>query len=199
MRHGRTALNDPKNPVVRGWRDEQLSPEGKLDVQLAANRLKQYDPKYIYHSDFMRDTQTAEIVASILNIPIETDFDSRTWDVGNYSGQPEGEANPPIIELYKRPWERPPGSSESFNDFSRRFVSFMERKLNYAASSDAMRPMLIVTHGRCVAVAQSHFTGENTWKCSMPLPAGYAVISVATDGAVRFEFAGKYEPVIEDV
>lgn len=199
MRHARTEGNDPKNPTVRGWKDSPLTSEGKIQAQLTANKLKSYEPKHIYHSDFMRDTQTAEILAAILNIPLETDFNSRTWDVGTYSGKPEDDVNPPIMEIYKHPWMTPPGSTESFNEFAGRFCEFMERKLRYAAMVEPARPVVIVTHGRCVAIAQSHFEGLNAWECSMPMPAQYATVTVELDGHLTMEFIGPREAVIADV
>lgn len=199
MRHAATALNDPKHPVVRGWKDQELAPEGCMQAQLTANKLRAYNPKCVYSSDFMRDTQTGQIVASILNIPLEADFDSRTWDVGVYSGMPESEANPPIIEIYKHPWMTPPGSTESFNDFSGRFIAFLERKLKYAAAVDTARPVVIVTHGRCVAIAQAHLQGLNAWECLMPMPAGFATITVNVDRTLQMDFITPTEPVIADV
>ena len=197
MRHGKTALNDPGKPKVRGWKDIELSDEGKRDAQMTANRIRFYNPKQIYHSDFMRDSQTAHEVARILNIPAEADFDARTWDVGTYSGKSEDEANPALIEMYKRAWVTPHGSSESFNDFSRRWLSFLENKLDFSAS--VSRPSLIVTHGRNIALSHAHFAGVNPWEALMPLPAGIAVIRIEPDKRLTIDVEEPREPVIADI
>jgi len=199
VRHGSTNLNDPRNPIVRGWEDIGLSPQGVIEAQLAAHKLRRYNPQYVYHSDFMRDSETAHIIAGCLNLPAEADFDARTWDVGSYSGQPEAMVEPAILQLYKRPWEMPPGSSESFNDFARRFIDFMEAKLELAAQVAAMRPVIIVTHGRCIALAQAHIEGKVPWECDMPMPAGFAVISVENDKALNIDIMGRRESVVDDV
>src|SRR5215471_12839026 len=92
VRHGQTRFNDPSNPIMRGWKDEPLDDEGRLNVQLLAQRLRKYSPQWVCSSDFMRDTETSNILASHLNVSgIETDFDARTWDVGALSGQPAKE------------------------------------------------------------------------------------------------------------
>lgn len=200
MRHGKTRFNDPANPIVRAWIDEPLSDEGRLDAQLLANKLAKYSPQYMYSSDFMRDTETSEILASRLNISgRETDFDARTWDLGAYSGRPAKEVNEAIKGLYDRPWEVPPGSSESFNDFSTRWTAFLEAKLDYACKIPAHRPPIIVTHGRNIALSQAHYDGIMFQDARMPFPAGFAVISVADDRSVEIDLKSPTESVVEDV
>ena len=197
MRHGKTELNDPRKPKVRGWADIPLSNEGKIEAQMTANRLRFFKPKQVYHSDFMRDSQTAHEVARVLNIPAEADFDARTWDVGNYSGKLEAEANPPLIELYKRSWETPPGSSESFNEFAARWIRFLENKLDYSAN--VARPVVIVTHGRNLALTHAHIDGLHPLDGMMPLPAGTSIIRVEDNGQVSIDVQDPKEPVIQDV
>lgn len=197
MRHGKTALNDPSKPKVRGWADVPLSAEGKIAAQMTANKIRFYNPKYVYHSDFMRDEQTAHEVARVLNLPTEADFDARTWDVGIYSGKTEDVANPPLIELYRRAWEAPPGSSESFNEFSARWIRFLENKLDFAAN--VARPIIIVTHGRNTALTDSHINGKMPLDGYMPFPAGIGVIRVEDDGLLTYNYPEETEPVIQDV
>lgn len=198
VRHASTEMNDPRHPRVRGWEDVPLSPEGRIEAQLTARKLRKYNPQYIFHSDFMRDSETAHILATCLNLPTEADFAARTWDVGRFSGHLEQDVESAILRLYRQPWERPPGSTESFNEFAMRFVDFMEDKLEMAAQVSMMRPIIIVTHGRCLALAESHFEGVPTWKAHMPLPAGFALVTVADDRTLGLEFVGRREPVMKD-
>lgn len=196
-RHGATAANEGE-PKVRGWTDFELDDHGKLEAQLLGNRLKKYAIKKIIHSDFNRDTQTAHIIANIVvTNDIEPDYDLRTWDVGNFSGKPLSEANPVIEEIYKNPWIKPDGSDESFNDFSRRFIGALEKYMNLA-SIDVFRPILIVTHGKNMALAQTYIEGGNAWEARMPLPGKMAVISVNPDTTLRIDME-ESEPVIEDI
>jgi len=199
MRHGSTRANEGR-PVIRAWKDYELDDEGRIQVQLTARKLEKYAPGYIVSSDLMRDTETALLVADVLQQPNrELDFDARTWDMGTMEGQPLDEVNPAIEQLYKHPWEYPPGSSESFNDFCARWQKFLDRKMYLAANVEAMRPALIVTHGKNIALTQSYIDGILPEKADMPVPAGYALVRVAEDRSLEMEIFGKTENVIEDV
>jgi broad specificity phosphatase PhoE len=199
MRHGSTRANQGV-PVIRAWKDYPLDDKGKVEVQLTAQKLKPYKPGFIISSDLTRDTQTGMIVADILGQPNrDVDFDARTWDMGTFEGQSLKEVNPAVNQLFKHPWEKPPGSSESLNDFSKRWLDLLDRKMYLAANVEEMRPGLIVTHGKNIAMAQSYIDGIMPEDAVMPKPAGFAVISVADDRSLQIEMMGKTENVIEDV
>ena len=199
MRHGRTKANEGGTPLIRAWKDYPLDEAKKGQITATAEELKAYGIKEAFSSDLMRDTETAQIVVGILGIHSDTDFDARTWDMGTFEGRPLEEVNPAIEQLYKKPWELPPGSSESFNDFSMRWQKFLDRKMYLAANVAAMRPVLIVTHGKNIALTESYIDGILPETAEMPLPAGYAVISVNEDRSLNLEMKGKTEPVIEDI
>lgn len=200
MRHGSTGFNNPSNPIIRAWADEPLSPEGRIEVQMTANKLKQYNPQYIYSSDFMRDTETAHLLANVLGISgKETDYDCRTWDVGDFTGKPESEVAEALNWFYAHPWETPPGSSESFDEFSSRWTKTLDAKLEFAANVDAQRPPIIVTHGRNLALTDSYLNGKSYTEGEMPYPAGYALIAVNNDRSLSFEIVGAQESVLLDV
>lgn len=199
VRHGSTALNEPTVKLIRGWVDEPLDAKGQLDIIATAEKLRPYNPQYIFSSDFMRDTQTAQILASRLGVAgVESDFDIRTWDVGLFSGTPESDNNGAIQELYRRSWEVPPGSSESFDDFARRWLGILDCKMNFA-TIEGFRPTIIVTHGRNIALTDSHFNQKLAWDGTMPLAGGFAVIAVNPDRSVSCEIQGESECVCEDV
>lgn len=184
---------------MRGWVDEPLDSTGKIEVQLSAQKLRKYNPGFVYSSDFTRDTETANIVMNAMNISgYETDFDCRTWDVGAFSGKAETEVGQAIIELYKRPWEAPPGSSESFNTFSERWTGFLESRMQMVSQINTMRPTIIVTHGRNIALSQSYVEGINAWDCVMPYPAGFALLTVEMDRSLSIQFPTRTEPVVKD-
>jgi broad specificity phosphatase PhoE len=197
LRHASTADNGGAK-VVRGWKDQELTPNGRIEAQLVADKLAQYKPAKVFHSDFMRDSETAFIVAKKLNLPTEADFNLRTWDVGDYSGKPEEEVNPAIMRLYRQPWERPPGSTESFNEFSARFLNYLEDRLRDAATVETYRPPVIVSHGRNCALAQSHIEFLLPWEARMPMPAQFMLVKVNQDRTLAIEFVGKSELVIQD-
>lgn len=185
--------------MVRGWKDEPLRPTARGEIQATGEELKKYDPKWVVSSDFMRDSQTAQILATELGlVDTSVDYDARTWDVGSYSGKPESEVQDAITDLYRRPWEIPPGSGESFNDFAARWEKFLQRSMNMA-TIEGMRPGIIVTHGRNIALTDSQYNFKPTDDSSMPLPAGYGILSVSPDRSVQFDIVGESESVCVDV
>lgn len=199
-RHGKTKGNTDKNTKVRGWDDMPLTKEGQFEVQLFAYRIKPYEPKSIYHSDFLRDSETAHIMAEKLGVSdVSADFDARTWDTGLLSGKPEEEAAPVIASIYKSPWEKAPGGSESLQAFWNRAWSFLEKKMDLAAKVPEMRPVLVVTHGRNLATAHSYITGTPMEEGLMPTPGGFAVISVEPDKTLSMAIYGESEPILRDV
>lgn len=199
VRHGRTKLNSASNTIVRGWKDEPLMDSKRGEIIDTARELKQYDPKWVVSSDFMRDSQTAQILASDLQLSdTGVDYDARTWDVGQFSGQPESQVNDAIHDLYLRPWEVPPGSGESFNDFAARWTKFLDRQMSMA-TIEVMRPGIIVTHGRNIALTDAQYNFKTTSEGLMPLPAGYALLTVANDRSVQFNIPGESECVCVDI
>ena len=199
VRHGRTRANEGSNPRLRAWEDYPLDDNGKLDAQMAGQKLKFYKPKMVYSSDLQRDTETAQIIAEICgNIPHDTDFAFRTADVGVLSGMPELEVRDRILRWYRNPSEPAP-SGESFNNFSRRFWRAYEPKLELAREVAAFRPTVIVTHGRNVAYLDSTYNSVSPENAVMPMPGGIAVVSSNQDGMDSMEFLGPTEPIQEDV
>lgn len=198
VRHGRTQANEG-NPKLRAWEDFPLDAHGKLDAQMAGQKLKFYKPKFIYSSDLARDTETAMIIAEICgNIPYETDFALRTADMGTLSGMPEEAARARVLRWYQNPGEPAP-SGESRHNFEIRFWTFFERKLELARQVAAFRPMVFVTHGRDIAFLDSYYSGAPAEKARMPLPGGSAVVRSNLDGVDSLEFLGETEPVQKDI
>lgn len=199
IRHGRTKANEGKNPKLRAWEDYPLDDAGKLDAQLAAQKIAFYKPKMIYSSDLVRDTQTATIIAGICgNIPYQTDFGFRTADVGTLSGMPEKDTRDRILRWYQNP-DEPAPSGESFNNFARRLWKSYEPKLELARDVAAFRPSIFTTHGRDIAYLHSYYTGIPAEEASMPLPGGIAMVRSNQDGVDTFEFLSETEPVQADV
>lgn len=199
VRHGATKLNSAKNPIVRGWKDEPMAPQARADVRATARELRPYGPKALVSSDFMRDAETAQVLAAELGIAsMETDFDARTWDVGTYSGKPEDEARDAINDLYRRSWETPPGSQESFDEFAARWLKFLDKRMQ-AAQIEAMRPYLVVTHGRNIALTDSNFNFKLPEDGLMPMPSGYGVLSITPERKIAFEVQGEAESVCIDI
>lgn len=199
VRHGSTELNSAAKTIVRGWKDTELDNKGRLAVQLTAQKLRKFNAQHIISSDFTRDTQTKFLLAAALGISnLDVDYDARTWDVGAFSGQPEEEVQPAINELYRRTNERPPGSQESFDEFSERWFRLLDKKIEEARNISAMRPIIITTHGRNIALTDSKYNFKLPIEGRMPFPAGYALLSIGDDSLIQFDIAPPDECVCED-
>lgn len=194
-RHGKTDMN--ASNTVRGWENPPLSDEGHIAAQMLANKLQKYEPKGVWSSELTRDHQTAEAIAKLMNIPHTPDYDLRTWDIGELAGKPEEEVQPTIAELYRQAWKTPPGSSENFNEFTSRFLNFIESKLQLCACED-FRPQVFVTHGRNLAIIDTYLNGDygiDMMQAKMPIPAGYGLIIVNPDRSLSLEFESDTESV----
>lgn len=197
MRHGRTELNEG-TPRLRAWENPPLNRDGELDAQMAGNKLKSYNVQMVYHSELLRDTQTAHIIAEMLgNIPAEPDFRLRTADLGEWSGEKESEVHELMRRWYQEPWMRAP-SGESYNDFLGRWIPAFEEKLEIARSVDGFRPTLIAAHGRNFASLHSRYHGVAPVDAEMPFPGGLACVYQDSDGRDCFEFMTETEPILED-
>jgi len=122
VRHGQSKGN-LKN--VHQGENVPLSQEGKRQVKLLAERLKDKKIDIIYTSPYLRTKQTAEIIAEELNLPVEY------WDQLKERRRPsevEGLAydHPKASEIYeitrqnqiKADWKY--SDDESFNDLLKR-------------------------------------------------------------------------------
>lgn len=199
VRHGRTQLNSPTSPRLRGWDNPPLDRSGKLDAQLAAQMLKKFSPQMVYSSDLVRDTETANIIASELgNIPWEPDFSFRTSDMGELTGMEEEEAAPLVEKWYKEPWWPAPGG-ETNNNFLARFYPAFDRKFDLAKEVPAFCPSVIVSHGRCLAAIHARAARIPQWEARMPYPGGIMSVFLDELGEQQIEFLSDTEPVQEDV
>ena len=198
VRHGKTGLNDPARPKLRGWEDVPLTDEGRQDIQLTANKLKIYSPKIVYSSDLSRDTESGMMIAHILgNIPYETDFALRTADMGLLSGMLEADIAARVLRWYQYPNEPAP-SGETRSHFERRVWRFAEPKIELAREVAAFRPSVFVTHGRIQAMFDAHYNMKAAENASMPMPGGFAVIRSNGNGLDSFEIIGESEPILTD-
>ena len=199
VRHGRTALNSPANPRLRAWENPPLNRLGQLDAQMAAQRLKPYKPQIIYSSDLTRDLQTAEILSADLgNVPNEVDYDLRTADMGDLSGEKEADVHSLVQKWYREPWWRAP-SGESLNDFLARFYPAIDVKLNLAKEVDSFKPSILVTHGRNIAAMHARTAGIPQWEAQMTLPGGVAMLYYDETGDLQLEFLTATEPIEKDL
>lgn len=153
VRHGDTNLND--EDLVHGWVDAPLNDNGIEQAHKAAESLKDKEITRIISSDLPRAKQTANIIGKKLGIPVTFDPNLRTWDSGDFDYTNKHDelkkythvaVVDSVLEMTDEPNQdvAPPGSSESFSDFTNRVLSTIT---NYASNNEGHNTLL-VTHSK---------------------------------------------------
>lgn len=145
VRHGETLHNVAG--IAQGWNDSELSERGQRQVRALAERLARYEPTAIYSSPLGRALSTANVIAEVTGLAVETLDDLREMSYGAWEGKSFLDVRRNDLETYHR-WIADPDcpcpDGESHNDVLRR----MERAFEAAKSA---RPVL-VTHGTAIRI-----------------------------------------------
>lgn len=136
VRHGDTDLNEEggegsANQPVRGWSNVSLNDDGRADANKSAESVKDLDLTHIVSSDLPRAKETANIIGKKVGITPEFNPGLRTWDLGDLTEKSGKEVHDQLDHFCKEAQdERPPGSSESFNEFKHRILDTTHQILN---------------------------------------------------------------------
>ena len=144
IRHGETQWNRQKK--IQGQTDTRLSREGRTQVQLWAERLKEIGWDRILTSDLRRARQTAEIINSELRQPVRMDSRLREQDWGSWTGLTVRQlraAYPAAVAAQEAAgWNfQPPGGESRREVLQRSRLGLLE-----AADRCPGRRILVVTH-----------------------------------------------------
>jgi broad specificity phosphatase PhoE len=157
-----------------------LSKEGRLRCRWLAKRLAEYDPGVIVTSLEPKAIETGQIVASLLNKPLETaeglhEHERRRGDFGT---QRQFEAR--VATLFEQPGERVMGE-ETATQAQGRFV----QAVNHAIARHPRGNVAIVAHGTVIALFAAQAAGVEPfffWK-RLGLPA-FVVFSLPSMGLI---------------
>jgi len=137
LRHGESVNN--KKDLVNGWTDCSLTDTGREQARIAAGILKKEPIARIVTSDLKRAVETAEIVASELNFPVEKYPELRERNWGIYENGPR----------FQRPGlHETPEEGESPQEYYERVVNALQ-KVNIVNNT------LIVGHAGTMRVLMS--------------------------------------------
>lgn len=145
IRHGKD-----DNTIRGGWSDTPLTEQGKLEVEILANKLSNdlsLNITQIFSSDLMRAKQTAEIISSKLQVKVEYSPMFREVNNGILAGMKNDLAKEKYPNLFWNTLEwnecYPEGESPKmfFERISYAWNSFKERIRN------SKNNVLLVTHG----------------------------------------------------
>ncbi|MDP2926573.1 MAG: histidine phosphatase family protein [bacterium] len=142
LRHGQTTWHHPDlSYPADNLTSVRLSPEGRRQIESAAQILKQRGINLIFSSDYLRTRQTAGIVSRVLKIKPILDKKLRDVKLGRYYGRPKAEYYRDLP--LKTRFQKNPKGGESWNDLKKRVVRFLkETEKKYRG-----KKILIVGHG----------------------------------------------------
>jgi len=141
-RHGETDWN--RDLRYQGHADEPLNDTGRAQARQLAANLENDQIVAVYSSDLRRASETAEIVASTLGLPISLDARLREIDVGSWRGRTRA-------ELDRLPWD-----GEGYDDHRRRVVA----AIHEIAHAHGDGNVLVVAHGGTLRRAQEAALGR---------------------------------------
>jgi probable phosphoglycerate mutase len=141
-RHGETDWN--RELRFQGHADEPLNDTGRAQARRLAADLAEARIVAVYSSDLRRASETAEIVAASLGLPIVLDARLREIDVGSWQGHTRG-------ELDGRPWD-----GETHDDHRRRVVA----AVGAIAGVHPGGTVLVVAHGGTMRRVQEAALGH---------------------------------------
>ena len=178
IRHGKD-----DNTIRGGWSDTPLTEQGKLEVEILANKLSNdlsLNITRIFSSDLMRAKQTAEIISSKLQVKVEYSPMFREVNNGILAGMKNDLAKEKYPNLFWNTleWNECYPEDESpkmfFERISYAWNSFKERIRN------SKNNVLLVTHG---GVINAIYHIEN----SIPYSNKNKPISVKNAEIISFE------------
>ncbi len=141
-RHGETDWN--RELRFQGHADRSLNDTGRLQAQELAERLREEPIAAVYASDLRRASETAEIVAEALGLPMATDPRLREIDVGSWQGRTRAELDGAV-------WD-----GESYDRHRLRVVAALHR----IAEAHPDGCVLVVAHGGTLRRVQEAALGE---------------------------------------
>ena len=129
VRHGETDWN--KSLRYQGQTDTPLNVTGMRQAQCISQRLEKEPILAVYSSDLKRAVQTAEAIATKLNVAVITSPDLRELDFGEFEGLTFGEIQQRYPDSHRR-WtsqivDVPPPGGESLKQLARRVARLVTR------------------------------------------------------------------------
>jgi broad specificity phosphatase PhoE len=143
-RHGETDWN--RELRWQGHCDPPLNALGREQARALAELLAGTGIAAVYSSDLRRASETAEIVAAGLQLPVRLDPALRELDVGSWSGQTLDELAaryPRAIVRWQATGERGWEGGESHEDMAGRVLA----AIRSIAGDHAAEEVLVVSHG----------------------------------------------------
>ncbi len=143
LRHASTDWNLMDPEILRGGFDPPLNrPMGIAEAERAAGKLARYAIAEVHTSRFLRDYQTAEIVARRTGARLIVSAEMDPWPIGNLAGQPRKAVWPYMASLIRNPSLRPPGGG-SWGDFLMRWAGVVRCSMAWSRQTGRNRVLVV--------------------------------------------------------
>ncbi|MBI5411187.1 MAG: histidine phosphatase family protein [Nitrospirae bacterium] len=155
VRHGETDWN--RSGQIMGERPVPLNRQGEAQAHRLAALLKDRSVHTIYSSPAVRTLQTAEILASVLQMPVATDRGLTEIGVGQWEGRYWKDLADEMVRqnFYSNPVDARPPGGETLREVQARAVAAVERARADAVGSAG--PILFVSHADVVRAILAHY------------------------------------------
>jgi broad specificity phosphatase PhoE len=154
-RHGESDWN--RSQRWQGFADRPLTELGRRQAAELGERLEPTDVDAVYSSDLQRARETAEIVARMKGLTVETTPDLREVDVGSWSGLNRADAEARFPEAYGRWLQGGEGwdDGETYEQMGERVLAAIHR---ITKAHDGGR-VLVVAHGGSIRAVHAAALG----------------------------------------
>ncbi len=153
VRHGVTQLNADR--IFMGHDPVPLSPEGRQQVRLLAERLREAGFDRLISSDIARARESAEILAAAVGREIEAHAALREIDVGRAKGFGYAEAAERWPEVFAADGAGRFPDGESFAEVADRAATFLRSEV--VARAGRGERVLAVAHGGVIRGVAARF------------------------------------------
>ena len=168
IRHGQTDWN--LEGRYQGQSDVALNSLGKLQAHALASQLSGQSFSAIFSSDLIRAKETADILASVLHVPVKVDTRLREINQGEWEGQ--------LVEVLKSKynglWEkrtvdpagvRPPGGETVREVAERVYAALNDISIQFPEDN-----VLITSHGLALATVICKVKGMKVGQAYRVIP-----------------------------
>lgn len=145
VRHGETQWNAQKR--IQGQADSPLTEEGRKQAKQVAMRVKNLGITHLVSSDLGRAVETADIIASVLNLPIQTDKRLRELNMGILEGKCVDQLTPEEDLIRRSPLSGTPDARIPEGESMQELADRLHAAINDLRALPKGSIPLVVCHG----------------------------------------------------
>jgi broad specificity phosphatase PhoE len=157
VRHGETDLNvntAASSERIRGWNDHALNENGRHEAERLGQQFSGRPVAAIYASPLQRAFNTALEIQKTTGAELHKDFALMPWHLGYMTNQVVKSVIP-TMNWHVENENEPVRMGEPFATYRKRFLGFLQRKIDEACSLPDKDFILLVTHSRGIQITKA--------------------------------------------